>query len=333
MTPSRRAGLWIRPPVRAFGRLSDRFSLTPAGAGVFSLLFPGLLVAVLIRHRLLVAISVGAGLVLLANIGLAVLALRSLTATLRGPGLVTVGDHAELTVSIAGGGAGLACSVRVANASDWTPALSPVTGTVRIDFPRRSIVEELSVAVRTSVPFGLVEAARILVVPLAAPIAVAPAPIATPVALPSSGDPSRRVAGSGDDAGLRRYQPGDLKRDVHWPSVARTGELLVRDRQQPHNPAVATLLVSPSSPGGIETAIARARSAGDQLLAAGHRITLAGASPSMPSGHSAVVTSGYELAGRLAALEPAQVTEGDSGHGRGPTLQVGEEGARWRPEG
>lgn len=308
-------------------RRSYGAALTPAGAGVASLLFPGLFIASLARHRALVAIGVGAGLVLLANLAMAAFAAQRLRVTLAGPDLVQVGDRVALDVGITAppGVDGIACDVRLGS-SEWTRAETPAAGRIAVRFPVRAIVEEVTLSIRTSAPFGLVTLTHASAVRLRVPIVVAPAPVATPLAAEVLGDPQQRWSAGTDAGGLRRYQPGDLKRDVHWPSVARSRMLLVRDRQSPSGPKLTVLHVRPSDPAAVEPAMGRARSVGDQLLAAGHRIRV---------GESPIIASRTELARQLAALDVDVELEGGAAarpgtlRSNGSELVVDEKSARW----
>ena len=53
------------------------------------------------------------------------------------------------------------------------------------------------------------------------------------VALEAHGHTTRSRGGGDDLAGLRWYVPGDRLNRLHWPAVARTGDLVVRDFVEP----------------------------------------------------------------------------------------------------
>ncbi|MCA9793747.1 MAG: DUF58 domain-containing protein [Candidatus Eremiobacteraeota bacterium] len=56
---------------------------------------------------------------------------------------------------------------------------------------------------------------------------------------------SARQAGSSQDLRrLRDYQPGEDRRFVHWPSSARTGELMVREFARPLSPGLVLMLAN-----------------------------------------------------------------------------------------
>jgi uncharacterized protein (DUF58 family) len=116
---------------------------------------------------------------------------------------------------------------------------------VRSDVRGRYILGPLSV--RLSDPFGFVELSR--------SFSVRTALVVTPVihSLPAtrlSGDWSgagdsrpRAFAAMGtEDITIREYRLGDDLRRIHWRSTARTGELMVRREERPHQNRVTVLL-------------------------------------------------------------------------------------------
>lgn len=92
-------------------------------------------------------------------------------------------------------------------------------------------------SVRVGDPFGLVELGRAFqtTVPLiVTPRTVPLPPIPLSGALAGNGDnrPRAFAGGSAEDVTVREYRRGDELRRVHWPSSARTGELMVRREEQ-----------------------------------------------------------------------------------------------------
>jgi uncharacterized protein (DUF58 family) len=82
--------------------------------------------------------------------------------------------------------------------------------------------------------------------------------------------------GSGDFSGIRPYVPGDRLRLLYWPALARTGELMVRDFEEPRRPRVhlmadvRALLGAP----GCERVLATAAGVGLRVLAQGSVVEL-----------------------------------------------------------
>ncbi|WP_148614685.1 DUF58 domain-containing protein [Nocardioides rubriscoriae] len=101
--------------------------------------------------------------------------------------------------------------------------------------------------VRVGDAFGLVELGRAF--RMTVPLVVTPRTVPLP-AIPlgggwtGSGDnrPRAFAMGSAEDVTVRDYRQGDDLRRVHWPSSARTGELMVRREEQPWQ-SRATILI------------------------------------------------------------------------------------------
>ena len=334
-----------------------RLALTPAGAGVLTLCFPGLLVSAASGQRPLMALSLGAALVLAANAVWALVALRSFTVTVQGPAALTVGTAVPLAVAVAGphrleGALGVRGGVR-----RWVPAQMPGEGVVLWRARNRGVVERVTVRLQTSIPLGLAAVVREVAVVPSAPVHAAPA--AEPVVLnavpfgpgggPDGAPPEGTVddgrsrddrlllaagVGTGDPTGLRPYVPGDPGRDVHWPTVARTGTLMVRERPPGLGiPLEVTVLVRAVDEAGADRVAGQARGAAEQLLQAGYRVRI----DSVEAGARVVgaVHGRDDLMARLARFGPGEPDSpgGDpaGGSGRWRTgLMVDQDGLRWR---
>ena len=159
-----------------------------------------------------------------------------------------------------------------------------VTYSVASDTRGRYVVGPLSV--RLCDPFGLCELPRSFATSdeLVVTPAVTPLP---PVQLGGNwaggGESVSRaiaVAGS-DDTTTREYRHGDDLRKVHWRSTARTGELMVRQEEQPFQ-SRATLLLDTrarahrgeGSGSSFEYAVSTTASIGVALGRAGYALTL-----------------------------------------------------------
>ena len=108
----------------------------------------------------------------------------------------------------------------------------------------------------------------------------------------STGRPATPLGGSGEASTrqlfraaeefytMRAYEEGDDLRRIHWPSVARTGELMIRQDESSHRAAAAVFLDNRSSGLGgsgpaFERAVSAAASIGAHYLRTGFRLRLA----------------------------------------------------------
>lgn len=171
----------------------------------------------------------------------------------------------------------------------WTREL---TYLVRPEVRGQHLVGPLTM--RATDPFGMVELGRTF--HTTAPLVV------TPRTFPLSGRPlARSWAGSGysrprsfsigqaEDVTVRDYQQGDDVRRVHWPSSARTGELMVRREEQPWQARTVVLLDSRSlahrgrsAASSFEAAVSIAASVTVHLAEAGHEVQVATAAGLLP---------------------------------------------------
>jgi uncharacterized protein (DUF58 family) len=108
----------------------------------------------------------------------------------------------------------------------------------------------------------------------------------------STGRPATPLGGSGEASTrqlfraaeefytMRAYEEGDDLRRIHWPSVARTGELMIRQDESAHRAAAAVFLDNRSSGLGgsgpaFERAVSATASIGAHYLRTGFRLRLA----------------------------------------------------------
>jgi uncharacterized protein (DUF58 family) len=122
--------------------------------------------------------------------------------------------------------------------------------------------------------------AHLMVCPIADPSQAGPLPAHTAVGRPSDprpgAVPSTSVAGD-DLSSLRPYVPGDHLNRLHWPALARTGELVVRDFTAPEAGRLALLVdLRPSAHGAssFESTISRVAALGAKALADGVAVEL-----------------------------------------------------------
>ena len=129
--------------------------------------------------------------------------------------------------------------------------------TVEVVPDRRGVVESVIVEVASSSPFGMLWWATEVVVPLPRPLHVAPRTGVPDTADEASDDRSglavRRTSSvAGDARGIRQYQPGDLKRTVHWPATSHTGTLMVSETERATESPVKVDVSLPADPQAAE---------------------------------------------------------------------------------
>lgn len=125
----------------------------------------------------------------------------------------------------------------------------------------------------------------------------------------STGHPS--LAAGGDDFyALRPYQTGDDLRRVHWPSSARSDEIMIRQDELPWQGQITVLadLRAPQhSPASLELALSAVASILQASSLAGRQVRLVttdGVDSGFGSGHTQMTT----ILGRLAAARPGPAT-------------------------
>jgi len=178
---------------------------------------------------------------------------------------------------------------RVLSGAQKLPDLPPgAVATLVIPVPsaRRGLLTLSGLGVWCEDPFGLV-ARRVALSP-PAHVIVYP----EPASVPEEGRPrgahgagprrspaaTRTTALSGDElSGLRAYEPGDRLTRLHWPSLARTGELVVREFVEPQAGSLLLLVdLRPSVHGAdsVEKTISRAAGFGLGALSRGLTVEL-----------------------------------------------------------
>ena len=319
--------------------------MTAMGSGLFSLFFPGMMIAALADHQLLLAVGVGAGLLLGTNLVLARIAVGRIGLRLRAPSTATIGR--EVTLSVITFGGPLDCRIRVeglsatdTTATPWRVASAPGDARVVVPVEKRGTIEGFAVRLESMVPFGLVGVTRRTVVALDEPLYAAPAAVADVlVSSTSSSEASQASIGGGSDgepSGFRPMVPGDRQRDIHWPTVARTGHVLVRDRPAPdRTDTINVAVLVGEDPVTADETIGRARWAVEQLQQTGKEVRLVtlqrdSGSRSSPEVVMAVVGTAQGLFRRLSGISPGTPDEHRLllSHA-GPGLRVTEGGIVW----
>jgi uncharacterized protein (DUF58 family) len=131
-----------------------------------------------------------------------------------------------------------------------------VLGALEVTASHRGVLDALRCEVGTAAPFGLLWWSREVVIPLPRPCYVAPqmapsrdasrARVSDP-GTESALRPGRRPGQAGGELrSVRRYEPGDGQRSVHWPASAHTGQLMVRELETTDDALVTIELSLPS---------------------------------------------------------------------------------------
>jgi len=122
---------------------------------------------------------------------------------------------------------------------------------------------------------------------------------------------TRPSAGIGYEVmGLRLYRPGDSPRNIHWRTVARTGQLVSKEFADETQPGVTLALdlfhhpyaASDSKHTPFEWAVKVAASIGDYANRRGYPLTLATNDDALPAPAGAI--SWYALLQYLARVQP-----------------------------
>lgn len=194
-------------------------------------------------------------------------------------------------------------------------ALSGRSRTVEVELvpERRGVVTACTLRVGSAAPFGLLWWTRRVHLALPRPLVVAPrlGPPDADVADPGkvSSDEGRRVAARvGEPRGVRPYRPGDLRHWVHWPATAHTGELMVREMEQPASSPLVLRAELPLDPDRAEEAAGRHLGTVAALLAQGRAVMLVTYEPD--GEHRRTVDSVVDAGRRLAVAEPFPTTPG-----------------------
>lgn len=207
---------------------------------------------------------------------------------------------------------------------DWWRVQAGSTATVEHRMQHRGVVEHLTIEVRSTVPLGVFDARAVLHIPLPHPVHVAPTALAVGWRAGTIDDAgtlapirSRRIGGEVTRT-VRDYTPGDPARLVHWPTSARTGDLVVRELEPPE-PIGQVVVVDLGGLGDrTETAASYAMGAGLAVLGAGGRLVFCTATVDGP--HTIEVRTAREAGRVLAAAIDGPVGAAPEGW---PIVEIG----------
>lgn len=208
--------------------------------------------------ELFVAGAVGALLPLVALVAVRTAALRLRVRRTLKPARVHAGDTTRIELSVANAGARSTPTLALTDPVDGTrgaaltlaplPAGASARAAYRLPTTRRGLVHVGPLRVTLEDPFGLARRRAV-----AAPVLeLTVLPHIDPLRLPKVGgdrDPHggavrlNEQSRTGDELlGLRPYVIGDDLRSVHWKASARTGDLIVRQVEQPNQDHTTVVL-------------------------------------------------------------------------------------------
>ncbi|HRW37683.1 MAG: DUF58 domain-containing protein [Acidimicrobiales bacterium] len=298
--------------------------LTGLGAGSLALLAVGLQLAtsatdrqvlVLLWAALLVAFLIGAAWPLLA--------VRRIEVAATSPRDAMVGDEVDISLSLRGGAT--PCEVRALDPTGpWHRAVPPLDGTVTHLADRRGLFQILRVEVRVTAPLGILSARRVHRVVLPHAVEVSPRPLQVdwrpaPAPVASGGEHGLGHRPEGDLVrSVRPYVLGDPARLVHWPTSARTGQLVVRELEPPVPVGQAIVVDLRDLGGETERAAAYALGAAWAVLAAGGELVLCTAEADGPV--AGRVRTRIDADRRLARAVPGEPGRPPAGW---PVVEIG----------
>lgn len=236
-------------------------------------------------------------------------------------GRVMEGAPLPVVVRTAAGGLPLpSCEVEDALLADPLPVPGGAGATLELEarFERRGVVDAPPPRLRLRDPLGLVEAsvvgtegARVLVLPRIEPVLADGAG-----ALLREGETASASPGAAaiEMDGLRPHEEGRPASRLHWPTVARTGELIER-RLLPESdsrPLVVLDASTPASEEDLDSAVRAAASLCHHLARAGGAAALVGRAR-RPIVVTADLQAWPELHTRLALVGPSRAAPAVTG--------------------
>jgi uncharacterized protein (DUF58 family) len=241
----------------------------------------------IVDHAVLGAVWVALATFLVLGIAWPLIAVRLVRVSATSPRDVTVGDTVALDVVLHGRSPG--CEVRALDPTGrWHAAQAPGAGKLPHLADHRGVFHLVRVELRVTGPLGVLAAHRVHNIVLTEGVEVAPRPLEirwlpAPAPIEGSGEPVTSN-GLGVDLvrSVRPYTQGDPARLVHWPSTARTGDLVVREMEPPAPHGQAIVVDLRNLGPDTERAAGYGLGAALAVLAAGGDLVVCTCEPSGP---------------------------------------------------
>ena len=218
--------------------------------------------------------------VLVVGVAWPVIAMRSLRIRIVAPTDATVGRPVRIRAEVTGHVRGL--QIRLVDPpSGWANTNAPDSGEIALTAVHRGVYAGCRIEAKSSGPLNVFTRHRWMVKRFDTPMYVGPQIIATmPSLQPIAALDDLTVTGAHGFAAesvrsVRPYVVGDSVRAVHWPSSARSGDLVVREFEPP---TVLGLAIVVDLRGGdaqsVEAAASRAAGMARSVVARGGRCLL-----------------------------------------------------------
>lgn len=219
------------------------------------------------------------------------------------PADATAGDGVRCEIDVRGPSTPISLRMISSPRAQWFRVEPDERGGLSAIAGSRGVATAAVFEISSTAPIGLVGLNRRIVVDLPHPLHVGPRP--EPV--PELSLPPRRMRSSAEDdvRGTRPWAPGDPLRRVHWPTVARTGTLSVREHEPPPSTIVHLALDLEGGGRASEAAASRAAWIAIDALRQDHRVLLSTVEATGPA--TGAVRSPLEVSRRLAAAVRSQV--------------------------
>jgi uncharacterized protein (DUF58 family) len=274
-------------------------------------------------REILAVIAVAALGALVVGIAWPLVAVRRVRLEATSPRDAVVGDLVPLDIGVEGRVRGL--EVRALDPTgEWHRLGRAGRGTLPHLADRRGLFWGLRVEARCTAPLGLLAAHRVFSLQLPYAVEVAPHPLTVdwlPAPAPIEGNVHAVVhAAVGGDLArtVRPYVSGDPAHLVHWPSTARTGDLVVRELEPPAPLGQAIVVDLRDLGAETERAASYAFGAARAVLAAGGELVLCTAEAGGPV--TGRVRSSIDAGRRLARAVPGVPGEPPAGW---PVVEIG----------
>lgn len=155
----------------------------------------------------------------------------------------------------------------------------PASGTLEGRAGARGVVATLELPVQGRGLCGLLTCTRAHHVHLPRALVVGPRPVVPAQPFPEMGGGwGEGAAGPSPDGelvrGVRDYLPGDRLRQVHWRATAHTGELVVKETEEPQAPVLHLVLDMGDGGETAEAAAGRCAWYAGEALRRGYQVTL-----------------------------------------------------------